>query len=101
MRIYHCDRSVSSPRLPWQNPYVERLIGSNRSEDLNHMTVLNEHHLTRILADYFRYFNESRAHQSLDGNSPDVRHVEPPERGKVITIPHVNGLHHRYTRVAA
>lgn len=92
---------VSAPRSPWQNPYVERLIGSIRRECLNHVIVLNESHLTRILADYFQYYNEARTHLALDGNAPDPRHVEPPDRGKVIAVPQVGGLHHRYTRVAA
>jgi putative transposase len=92
---------VSAPRSPWQNPYVERIIGSIRRECLNHVIVFNERHLTRILAEYFRYYHEARTHLSLDGDAPEARHVEPPERGKVIAIPQVGGLHHRYSRVAA
>ncbi|MEX2172312.1 MAG: integrase core domain-containing protein [Pirellulales bacterium] len=92
---------VSAPRSPWQNPYVERLIGSIRRECLNHVIVLGEQHLSRILTDYFRYYNESRTHLSLDGNPPHPRDVEPPDRGKVIAVPQVGGLHHRYARVAA
>jgi putative transposase len=86
---------------PWQNPFVERLIGSVRRECLNHVIVLNERHLHRILSEYFDYYNNSRAHLSLDGNAPLPREVEPPERGDVIALPQVGGLHHRYTRVAA
>lgn len=92
---------ISAPRSPWQNPYVERLIGSIRRECLNHVIVLNESHLMRILAGYFRYYNETRTHLALDGNAPAPREVEPPERGKIIATPQVGGLHHRYTRVAA
>jgi putative transposase len=92
---------VSAPRSPWQNPYVERLIGSIRRECLNHVIVLNESHLKRILTSYFEYYHDSRAHMALDHNAPHPREVEPPERGKVIAIPHVGGLHHRYTRVSA
>lgn len=92
---------ISAPRSSWQNPYVERLIGSVRRECLNHVVVLGERRLTRILADYFRYYNESRTHQSLDDDAPDAWQVEPPERGTAIAIPHVGGLHHRYARVAA
>jgi len=86
---------------PWQNAYVERLIGSVRRECLDHVIVLNERHLNRILREYFDYYNNSRAHQSLGGNAPLPRELEPPDRGKVIAIPQVGGLHHRYTRVAA
>lgn len=90
----------TAPRSPWQSPYVERLIGSIRRECLNHFIVLNERHLRRILSSYFTYYHESRTHLSLDRNSPIPRDVEPPERGKVIAIPQVGGLHHRYRRAA-
>ena len=88
-------------RSPWQNPYVERLIGSIRRECLHHVIVLGERHLKRILAEYFKYYHESRTHLSLERNAPVPREVEPPQRGQVISIPMVGGLHHRYTRVAA
>ncbi len=91
---------VTTPRSPWQNPYCERLIGSIRRECLDHMIVIHERHLRRILRAYFRYYHESRTHLSLDRNSPIKRAVEPPERGKVIAIPQVGGLHHRYRRAA-
>ena len=87
-------------RSPWQNPYVERLIGSIRRECLNHVIILNEAHLHRILVSYFEYYHESRTHQSLDRNAPITRSVEPPERGHVISIQQVGGLHHRYARAA-
>ena len=92
---------VSAPRSPWQNPYVERLIGSIRRECLNHVIVLGENHLQRILVAYFDYYNHCRTHLALDGNAPLPRQVEPPPLGKVRAIPHVGGLHHRYTRAAA
>jgi putative transposase len=92
---------VSAPRSPWQNPYVERLIGSIRRECLNHVIVINEGHLKRILTVYFEYYHRSRTHLSLDRNAPVPREPEPPERGPVRGIPQVGGLHHRYTRVAA
>ena len=86
---------------PWQNPYVERLIGSIRRECLDHMIVLDERHLRRILLAYFEYYHKSRTHMSLDRNAPVPRQVEPPDRGRVVSIPMVGGLHHRYCRVAA
>ena len=92
---------VSAPRSPWQNPYVERLIGSIRRECLNHLIVLNESHFKRILAEYLEYYHNSRTHLSLGRNAPVPRIVEPPERGPVRAIPQVGGLHHRYTRSAA
>jgi len=80
---------------------VERLIGSIRRECLDHVIVLGEAHLKRILAAYFRYYHESRCHLALDRNSPVPRQIELPDRGAVISIPLVGGLHHRYTRRAA
>ena len=91
---------VTAPRSPWQNPFVERLIGSIRRECLDRVIVINEQHFRRILRLYFTYYHESRTHLSLDRNSPIPRDVEPPERGKVIAIPQVGGLHHRYRRAA-
>jgi putative transposase len=92
---------VSAPRSPWQNPYVERLIGSIRRECLDHMIIFNEAHLKRILSTYFDYYHPSRIHQSLDRNAPVPRQVEPPDSGEVIAVPQVGGLHHRYMRSAA
>jgi putative transposase len=90
----------TAPRSPWQNPYCERVIGSIRRECLNHVIVLSEGHLKRILASYLEYYHGSRPHLSLDRNSPTPREVEPPWQGEVVSIPQVGGLHHRYTRAA-
>ncbi len=90
-----------APRAPWQNPFCERVIGSIRRDCLDHVIVLNEAHLHRILTEYFRYYHTSRPHLSLDRNSPTPRCVEPPSQGEVVAIPQVGGLHHRYTRRAA
>jgi len=92
---------ISAPRSPWQNPYVERVIGTIRRELLDHVIVLNEKHLKRLLAEYLEYYHRSRTHQSLDCNAPVPRDIEAPELGPVIGIPQVGGLHHRYMRVAA
>ena len=91
---------VIAPQSPWQNPFVERLIGSIRRDCLDHVIVLNEKHLKRILTGYFDYYHRARCHMALDGNAPCPREVEPPEQGKVTAIPQVGGLHHRYARVA-
>ena len=89
-----------APRSPWQNPYCERVIGSIRRECLDHVIVLDEAHVRRILTDYFAYYHGSRPHLSLDRNSPTPRDVEPPSMGPVIAIAQVGGLHHRYARAA-
>ena len=101
-RIKHMgtEEVVIAYRSPWQSPYVERLIGSIRRECLNHLIVLNERHLARILRPYFAYYHEDRAHLLLDCNSPVPRDIELPERGNVIAIPRVGRLHRRYCRAA-
>jgi transposase InsO family protein len=101
-RIQHLgiEEVVTAYRSPWQNPHVERLIGSIRRECLDHVIVFNEAHLRRILTSYLVYYHESRAHLSLERNAPVPRRVEHPSEGTVIAIPQVGGLHHRYTRAA-
>jgi transposase InsO family protein len=85
-------------RSPCQSPYVERLIGSIRRECLDHLIVLNEDHLRRILAAHFEYYHEARPHLSLERNSPVPRSVQSPENGKVVAKAYLGGLHHCYTR---
>lgn len=92
---------ITAPRSPWQNPFVERIIGSIRRDCLDHIIVLNERHLRRILRDYFNYYHTCRTHLSLNKDPPETRTVEPPESGKVVAFPRVGGLHHRYERIAA
>jgi putative transposase len=86
---------ITAPRSHWQNPYAERLIGSLRRECLDHVIVLDERHLLRILGEYFRYYNTSRCHLSLVGDAPEGRARQAPEHGRVIALPQVGGLHHR------
>ena len=92
---------VTAPRTPWQNPFVERVIGSIRRECLDHVIVLNEAHLRRILDSYLDYYHRSRTHLSLGKDTPDVRPVQPSSSGKIVAFPQVGGLHHRYERLAA
>jgi putative transposase len=92
---------ISAPHSPCQNPYVERIIGSIRRECLDHLIVFNERHLRRVLSSYQDYYHRTRTHLSLMKDCPDSRPVHPPTRGKVIAIPQVGGLHHRYERLAA
>ena len=90
----------TAPRSPWQNPYVERIIGSIRRECLNHVIIFNERHLRQVLKSYATYYHEARTHLSLEKQSPVPRSIQSPERGKVVAIPHVGGLHHEYRRAA-
>ena len=92
---------MTAPRSPWQNRYVERLIGSIRRECLNHVVVFHERHLRRLLSEYFAYYHKSRVHQSLGLDCPEHRPVQSREEGPVVEIPQVGGLHHRYERRAA
>jgi transposase InsO family protein len=71
----------TAPKSPWQNPYAERVIGSIRRECLDHVIVLGESHLRRIVRRYADYYNGARTHLSLDKDSPDERAVQPPNMG--------------------
>jgi len=95
------EQVLAAARSPWQNPYVERAIGSIRRECLDHVIVLNEQHLRKVLKEYFRYYAESRTHLALGKDCPEPREIEPPEMGRIVAVPQLGGLHHRYTRIAA
>jgi len=95
------EQVVTAPRSPWQNAYVERIIGSIRRECLDHVIIFDERHLRRVLAAYFDYHHRSRTHLSLAKDCPEPRPVQPPSAGAVVAFPQVGGLHHRYERRAA
>jgi Integrase core domain len=86
----------TAPRSPWQNAYVERLIGSIQRECVDHVIGLGESHLRRIVSLYASYYNEARTHLSLAKDAPIRRPIEP--FGCVAAEPMVGGLHHRYAR---
>ena len=92
---------LTAPRSPWQNAYVERVIGSMRRQCLDHFVIFNERHLRRVLSSYVDYYHRIRTHLSLDKDCPHSRPIQPPRIGRVIAIPQVRGLHHRYQRLAA
>jgi transposase InsO family protein len=92
---------LAAPQSPWQNPYVERLIGSIRRECLDHVIVFNQTGVHRVLKSYFKYYERTRTHLSLEKDAPIPRRVQPPELGRVVEFPEVGGLHHRYERRAA
>jgi len=92
---------VTAPWSPWQNPYVERLIGSIRRECLDHIIIFNERHLRCVLSSYFHYYHVTRTHLSLDKDCPESRPIHRPAAGKIVAFPEVGGLHHRYERCAA
>ena len=89
---------VNAPRSPWQNGYVERVIGTIRRDCLDHVMVFGENHLREILKEYVEYYNTSRTHLSLEGDCPECREVE--HEGRVYAVPWLGGLHHTYRRNA-
>src|SRR6266849_2357932 len=86
-----------APGSPWQNPYVERLIGTIRRECLDHMIVFGQAHLRRILGKYAAYYNESRIHRALNKDAPFHRAIE--RLGAITSQPVLGGLHHQYCRI--
>ena len=91
-------------RSPWQNPYIERFIGTLRRELLDHVIVLNQVHLDRLLRQYIdEYYHVARPHQGLDGDTPVPHEKHEPFAAptKLVSIPMVGVLHHRYVRIAA
>ena len=89
---------LAARQSPWQNAFVERLIGSIRRECLDHVIVVNEAHLKQLLSSYFDYYHRDRTHYSLGKDTPRSRPVQrkPVKGGKVIELPRVGGVHHRY-----
>jgi putative transposase len=84
-------------RSPWQNGIAERWVGTVRRELLDHVIVLNENHLRRLLREYVDHYNNDRVHTELQ-DSPMGRPTEhrPSPKAQIIGIPKVGGLHHRY-----
>src|SRR5450759_2729507 len=87
----------TAPASSWQNGFAERLIGSIRRECLDHIIVLGEQHLRRILKNYADYYNGVRTHRSLNKDAPVSRQVQ--RTGFIRSHPILGGLHHHYVRV--
>jgi putative transposase len=85
-------------RSPWQNGFAERWIGSLRRDCLDHVIAVNERQLRRVVRSYVDYYHEDRTHLGLEKDTPGERTIESREYGKVVSIPRVGGLHHRYSR---
>jgi transposase InsO family protein len=92
---------LPTPRSHWQRAYVERVIGSIRRECLDHLIAFSETSLRRILRSYVEYYHRSRTHLALGKDSPEPRSIQSAEMGRVVALPQVGGLHHRYERRAA
>jgi putative transposase len=95
------DEILTAPRSPWQNAFVERLIGSIRRECLDHLIIWNERALRRHLHEYLTYYHQWRTHLSLEKDAPLGRAAATPTGRPIVAVPHVHGLHHHYERLAA
>ena len=91
---------LSAPRSPWQRAYVERVIGTIRREWLDHVIVFSEASLYRHLRNFADYYHRRRTHLGLQRDTPESRPVHAPQAGRIVAIPEVGGLHHRYERRA-
>ena len=89
-------------RSPWQNGIAERWVGSCRRDLLDHVIVLHERHLKRLLREYLRYYHEDRTHLGLAKDTPQGRPIAVTLRqgGRIQSAPRIGGLHHRYTVAA-
>ena len=87
-------------RSPWQNGVAERFVGSCRRDLLDHVIVLNERHLKRLMTEYIRYYHDDRTHLGLAKQTPGRRVAAERGEGKVIAMPRLGGLHHRYDLAA-
>jgi len=90
------DRPIS-PQSPWQNGYAERLIGTLRRECLDHVLIIGAQHLRQVLASYAAYYNQTRTHLALQKDAPFRRAVQ--RSGRIVAIPILFGLHHKYVRM--
>jgi hypothetical protein len=92
---------VAAPRAPWQNPFVERVIGSLRRDCLDHVIVWNERALRLYLSQYVGYYQTFRTHLALETDAPISRQVQLSTAGRIVEVAHLGGLHHHYERRAA
>jgi transposase InsO family protein len=93
---------IAKSHSAWHNNFIESWISHLRRECLDHVIIFNEGHLRRVLAAYVQYYNKSRTHEALGGDCPDHRPIQQKYEGrKIVAIPQVGGLHHRYVRQRA
>ena len=101
LQSFGTEQVVSAPRSPWQNPFVERLIGTLRRECLDHVIVWNERSLRCTLARFLDYYHAWRPHLSLEKDAPTPPAPQLPAAGRIVEVPHLDGLHHHYERRVA
>jgi putative transposase len=102
MKSFGIEPKRTSFQTPWQNGVAERFVGNCRRDVLDHVIVLNERDLKRLMTEYVRYYHEDRTHLGLSKQTPGERNAESNADStcRVIAMPRSGGLHHRY-RLAA
>ncbi|HEY2456745.1 MAG TPA: integrase core domain-containing protein, partial [Candidatus Acidoferrum sp.] len=102
MKSFGITPKRTSFRSPWQNGVAERWVGNCRSDLLDHVIVFNERHLKRLMSEYVRYYHEDRTHLALEKETPmgRVRAGKPDGSCRVLSMPKLGGLHHRYDLAA-
>jgi putative transposase len=100
IKTFAIEPKRTSFQSPWQNGVDERWVGNCRRDLLDHVIVLNESHLKRLMNDYIRYYHKDRTHLSLDKQTPMERNVAKGASGNVVSIPWLGGLHLRYDLAA-
>ena len=102
MKSFGIQPKRTSFRSPWQNGVAERWVGNCRRDLLDHVIVLNERHLKRLMTAYVRYYHEDRTHLALEKRTPAgrVAAADTDANRKVVAMPRVGGLHHRYNLAA-
>ena len=102
MKSFGIQSKRTSFRSPWQNGVAERWVGNCRRDLLDHVIVLNERHLKRLMTEYVRYYHEDRTHLALEKRTPAGRAaaVDTDATCEVFAMPRVGGLHHRYSLAA-
>jgi hypothetical protein len=100
-RAMGIEEAVTAPHAPWQNPFVERFVGSARRECFDHVIAFNEASVRKLMTCYGSYYENARTHLALDKDAPVPRPVMAPGEGDIVAVPEGGGLHHRYGRRAA
>ena len=102
IRSFGIEPKRTNFQSPWQNGVAERFVGSCRRDLLDDVIVLNERHLKRLMTEYARYYHDDRTHLGLEKQTPAGRIAvtKTTISAKIISIPRLGGLHHRYDLAA-
>jgi transposase InsO family protein len=102
IRCFGAEPKRTSFQSPWQNDVAERFIGNCRRDRLDHVMVLNQHHLKRLVTEYVHYYHDDRTHLGLAKQTPAGRVAArgPAANARVVSMPRLGGLHHRYQLAA-